>query len=609
MILSALDAYYRRVAGRDDGPPPYGFDVAKVVGAVHLNADGGFLGLLDLREPDPKGKPRQRLMTVPRSPQRSGKVIKPAFLCDSAAFLLGVPPPGGDAWAEAKHEACRALHERLLGPVDHPVARAILGFFTTWPPEQATERLADWADLLVGWLVFHVRDQEEAFAHDVPAIREAWAAEVEAGGSDLLGQCLVTGRQQVPLARLHPSIKGVDGAQGMGAPLVSFNFDAAKSYGKEQSFNAPVAERTAAGYTAALNHLLRRDLGHARIIGDTTVAIWAEKQSAGETLLPEMLDPVSLMIAEANASDADKLRAQQVRDALDRVVAGQVPAALEQDQGVRFYVLGLAPNAARLSVRFWLSDTLGHLLKAIRCHQKDLELETDYPSRPRYPSLRMLVLETRAKDRKGDPIGGESSKTLHKLYGDLSAAALRGTAYPASLIPVLLARFRADGHVTHPRVALMKAILTRRWRLDQLDRQELKMSLDETRTETGYILGRLFAVLERLQQAAHGDGLNTTIRDKFTASASATPGAVFPYLLKLGGAHFKKARRERKGLAHVLDRHVADLNDRLTGFPATLSVEDQGLFFVGYYQQRQALWAKRGTGTEAETEPTTTDAA
>lgn len=608
MILSALDAYYRRVAGSADGPPPYGFDVAKVVGAVHLDADGGFLGLLPLREQDAKGKDRPRLMTVPRPPQRT-VAIAPGFLCDNAGYLLGHDGKGKPERALAQFQACRELHERLLGPVDHPIARAILGFFATWQPEQATERLADWADLLAGWLVFHVRDQEDAFAHDVPALRDAWAAEVDAGGSALLGQCLVTGRQEVPLARLHPSIKGVAGAQSSGASLVSFNIDAAVSYGKEQSFNAPVAEGTAAGYAAALNHLLRRDLGQARTIGDTTVVVWAEKHSAGETLIPDMLDPVLLMIAEDKASEADKARAQQVRDALDRVVAGHVPAALEQDQGVRFYVLGLAPNAARLSVRFWLSDTLDHLLEAIRCHQKDLELETDYPSRPRYPSLWALVSETRAKDRDGKAIGGESSKTLHKLYGDLSAAALRGGPYPASLIPVLLARFRADGHVTHPRVALMKAILTRRWRLDQLDRQELKMSLDETRTETGYILGRLFAVLERLQQAAHGDGLNTTIRDKFTASASATPGAVFPYLLKLGGAHFKKARRERKGLAHALDRHVADLNDRLTGFPATLSVEDQGLFFVGYYQQRQALWAKRATGTEAETEPTTTDAA
>lgn len=596
MILSALNAYYRRVAGTDDGPPLYGFDVAKVSGALHLNEDGSFRGILDLRVTEAKGKPRPRLMTVPQPPQRT-VAIMPAFLCDNAGYLCGADSKGKPERALAQFQASRELHERLLAGIDHPAAKALLGHFATWRPEEAATLLEPFADLLDGWLVVKVAGQEEAFAHDVPALRDAWLAEVDAATSEARGQCLVTGAAEVPLARLHPSVKGVMGAQSSGASLVSFNIESAVSYGKTQSFNAPVGEAAAFGYAAALNHLLRRELGQARTVGDTTVVVWGEKASTAETLLPDIIDPFVAALSDAKATDADKLRAALVRDALDQIVKGRaVPDILKPDAQVRFFVLGLAPNAARLSVRFWWTDTLGHLLDNVGQHQRDLELVTDFPSRPAYPSLWALVNETRPKDADGKSIGGESSKTLHKLYGDLSFAALSGAPYPAALIPVLLARFRSDGHVTHPRVALLKAILVRQEKL------ELPMALDDARTETGYILGRLFAVLERLQQAAHGDGLNTTIRDKFTASASATPGAVFPYLLKLSGAHFKKARRERKGLALKLERQVAALSDRLQDFPATLPVTDQGLFFIGYYQQRQALWTKAETGAEAETD-------
>lgn len=598
MILSALHAYYQRVAGSDGGAPRQGFDVAKVSGALHLDPDGGFLGLLDLRETDAKGKSRPRLMTVPRPPQRTVAVL-PAFLCDNAGYLCGADTKGKAERALAQFQAARDLHERLLGPVGHPAAQAILAHFATWRPEEAADLLEPYADLLDGWLVFRVHGQDEAFAHDIPALRDAWMQEVEAATSEARGQCLVTGAEEVPLARLHPAVKGVMGAQSSGASLVSFNIESAVSYGKQQSFNAPVSEGAAFGYAAALNHLLRKDLGQSRTIGDTTLVIWGEKASKAETLVADLIDPFIAAMSETKASDADKVRAQAVREALDEIVKGKVPVpeALESDAKVRFYVLGLAPNAARLSVRFWWTDTLEGLLGHVRGHQEALGLVADFPSRPSYPSLWALVHETQAKDKDGKAIGGASAKSLQKLYGDLSYAAISGRPYPAALIPVLLARFRSDGHITHPRVALLKATLVRQTTL------EMSMALDESRTETGYILGRLFAVLERLQQAAHGDGLNTTIRDKFIGSASATPGAVFPYLIKLSGAHFKKARRDRKGLAHKLDRLIAALSDELRGYPAILSVTDQGLFFIGYYQQRQALWSKADAG--AETAPNT----
>lgn len=583
MILGALNDYYRRVAGTgEDAPPPYGFAVQKVSGAVQLDRQGRFLGLLDLRQPDKKGRRRPRLMAVPQPPGRTVAVAA-AFLCDNGGYLLGHDLKGKPERAAQQFAAAADLHRAVLAGVDDPVAAAVLGHFSGWGPSAA----AIDPELSAGWLVFLV---DGHYAHEAPALQAAWLRRFGAAEAEAIGQCLVTGEADAPIARLHPAIKGVAGAQSSGAPLVSFNFAAAESYGKSQSFNAPVGVAAAFGYGAALNHLLRPETGRRRIIGDLTAVVWAERECPAENMLLDLADPSGLD-PDDDAAPEDKARAAAIREALDRMAQGQPPAGFDADSQVRFFVLGLSPNAARLSVRLWLVDTLEALLRRIGEHQRDLALVTDFARRPPPPPLWLLVQELRPKDDEGK-VRGRGDDGLAKLRGDLLRAVLTGGLYPAALLPLLLARFRADGHLTHPRVALLKALISRRRRIEKSERGELPMGLDETRTEIGYLLGRLFAALELMQRAANpGRKVNAGVADKFVGAASATPQAVFPALLRDYEAHKKKAGRDSPGLMVTADRIAAAALNALEAFPAALGPEDQGLFFLGLYQQRQAFFA------------------
>ncbi len=589
MILARLYDYYLRVAGSDpEAPPPPGFAVQKVVGAVQIDASGRFLGILPLKDMDAKGKARPRLMPVPQPPART-VAISAAFLCDNGGYLLGVDLKGKPERAQAQFAACAARHREILEGVDDPGAQAVLAFFDAWDPAAAGDALAGQEELLQGWLVFKLADAP-GFVHDRPVIKDAWLRHVAAAEGQVIGQCLATG-DEAPIARLHPAIKGVPGAQSAGAALVSFNFDAAESYGKSQSFNAPVSEAAAAGYGAALNHLLRRDLGRSRTIGDTTFVFWAERPIPEENLLLDLLDPAA-PVEDAPAEDVD--RAKAVQEALAHLQGGTPPPAFEDNSDVAFYVLGLAPNAARLSVRFWLETTLGELTRNIGRHQRDLALVTDFPKRPRFPGLWSLVHDTRPKDGDGKARGRADSDKLFKMHGELLRAALTGQPYPAALLPVLLGRFRSDGHVTHPRLALLKALLNRRANPEM---KELPMALDTSRRETGYLLGRLFAALERLQEAAQGGDLNRGIRDKFIGAAAATPRSVFNHLLPLSEAHRRKARRDNRGAAVQADRIIEAVMGDIADIPAVMAPDDQALFFLGYYQQRQDFFTKRSDAT------------
>ncbi len=434
MILAALYEYYQRVAGSgENAPPPPGFVVQKVTGAIQLDADGRFLGILPLLVPADKGKDRPRPMVVPDVGPRPGKQIKPAFVCDTAAFLLGYDPDDPER-ASAKFAAAAAFHQNLLAKTKTAVAVAVLRYFESWNVGSVDFSTVE--PFLSGFLVFIV---DGSFVHEHPVVQAAWQRHAAASTSTTLGQCLVTGADSVPIARLHPAIKGAGGQPG-GTLLVSFNFDAAESYGHVQSFNAPVSETAAFGYAAALNHLLRRETNRARTIGDMTVVVWAERPCAGESLLMSLFDPVGLG-ADEDSPPEDRARAAQVRDALDCIMRGEMPADLKADEGVKFYLLGVSPNAARLSVRLWQVSTLGELIDNVRQHQRDLMLVTDSPKRAPYPALWTLVNETRPKDGDGRSRGRPDNDKRYKLHGDLLRAALGGGRYPAALLPELLCRF------------------------------------------------------------------------------------------------------------------------------------------------------------------------
>ena len=445
------------------------------------------------------------------------------------------------------------------------------------------------------------------FIHDRAAAREALLAEPGADDCGAAGMCLVTGETR-PIARLHPSIKGVPGAQSSGAALVSFNLDAFTSYGKTQGGNAPVSEPTAFAYATALNALLApsgtNEKGWATYsnrvrLGNVTVVFWAETAEAEAIaggLFGDMRD-------DTTESDAvgEVLREMAVLKPLQE-------AAPDVDPTARVYVLGLSANAARLSVRFWMEQSLGELATCFAEHWTDLQIEP----RPRFwpPSMRALLLELAAQ--------GEPENVPDHLNGEFTRAILTGSSYPRSLLSLAIMRIRSDQDhedkktgrkrekVGDLRVALLKACLARAYRKGLIT-EDVPVSLDLASTNPAYRLGRLFSALERLQRAALGQR-NATIRDRFYAAASATPAMVFPTLVRNARNHSKKVRSTTgSGLAEWFEDRIAEIVGDVHAFPKTLTLEDQGRFALGYYHQRAAFMQKKDVPAEIAVADATAD--
>lgn len=591
MILAALKDYYDRAAGKEDGPPPFGFAEVGVVGAIQLRDDGTFINIVPLGDAAQRGKTIKRVpkrMVVPQPPKRTVAVTA-GFLCDNAGYFFGLDTKGNLRRALEQFDASRALHAQLLSGVDHPVAAAIRGFFATSNPTSAAERLAgESEELLTGWLVFQ-HAPSGAYAHEVPVIRAGWERHAAEDAKAVRGQCLVTGDPDVPIPPIHPSVKGVQGAQSSGAALVSFNLDAFTSYGKEQNLNAPIGAEAAFAYTTALNHLLRPDSRQKIRIGDTSVVVWAEVATAAEDAIMAFL---------GGGDFGDENAAQKVAHEVERIADGRWASEpdFEENKNVRFFVLGLAPNAARLQIRFFFVDTLETLLTRLQQHCRDILFEEPAEG-ARVPTIRQLVYELFPRDDDGKARTGESDKKkIEKLQAELLRAVLTGHDFPQTLLPAVLGRLRADGGYTRGRLGLVKACLNRNARNSGDPGSEVKMQLDETVDDPGYLLGRLFALLENLQVLSRGGGDSPTIKDRYGSTASVTPRAVFPHLLGLSEAHAKKAKRDKPGIAHNLIRRASELTARFDpkagGFPALLDLRQQGLFFIGYHQQRQSFFRK-----------------
>lgn len=577
MILQALVSAYEALAtdGRLDKP---GWLEAKVSWSLELDEDGRLKRIYPVGEPDKKGKHTVRAMKLPEMVKRSSGVAA-NFLCDNAMYMLGVDSKGKKARALECYSACAALHGRLLNGIDSPMARAIGRFFQQWDAEHAEAHplVAPMLDELKsgGNLVFSMN---EVYAQDVPEIRAAWDSAYGDRADAPHGRCLVTG-ENGPIAKLHPSIKGVAGAQATGASLVSFNGAAYESYGRvdDQGLNAPVGERAAFAYGAALNYMLREPDYNTRF-GNTTVVYWAE--GAERTY--------SVMLAHLMGKTDDGVDQTLLRNVIRDLRSGHtamldgVPLHPEN----RFYFLGLAPNASRLSVRFFLQSSVRVFAENLHAHQDRMEIV-----RPAFDTREELsiwaMLNETANPKSTD------KKPPDELVGEVMRAVLMNTPYPASLFAQVEVRIRAEQDVNRGKAAIIKAYLQKNVVRNQEAhpmREVLTVKLNEETSYASYVLGRLFAVLESLQQAAN-PGINTTIRDRYFNSACATPAQVFPTMIKLAQNHLNKLDG---GLNVYYDKQMADLCGRLTeSLPKHLTLEEQGVFQLGYYHQRQALFTKK----------------
>lgn len=577
MILQALVRCYDALAAAGKVQKP-GWSPVKVSWGLELDEDGTLIRLLPLASTNEKGKATPQSRSVPDPVKRSSGIAA-NFLCDNAAYMLGLDSKGRPERTKGCFAACAEFHRKMLASIQHPMALAILRFFEKWNPDDAETFpiLQPYLDDLKkgGNLIFCLNGE---YAQDVPEIWQAWDEAYASDENAVKGRCLVTG-DETSIAILHPGIKGIYGAQATGASLVSFNARAFESYGREeaQGLNAPVGTRAAFAYGAALNYMLREPEYHNRL-DDTTLVFWAE---GGEAAYSGVM--ATLMGFGGNEITQDDLSG--VMDNLYRgksVCWEDVP--LDPDN--RFYILGLSPNSARLSVRFFLQDTFGSFVKNLQQHYEDTRI-----IRPSFDERENLSVWSLLKETANP--NSRDKKAPDRLVGELMRAVLTGSLYPLSLFMQTETRIRAEKEVSRGKAAIIKGYLTRYLRFhpdsDNLTQEVLDMKLNDSTSYLPYLLGRLFAVMEKLQTDA---GNTATIRARFFNSASATPAIVFPTLINLAQKHQEKIKEV--WLYNYYENLLVSLIGPIDeSYPARLSLQDQGIFQLGYYHQKQKLFTKK----------------
>lgn len=580
MILQALNNYYDRMLNTpDSGMPPFGTSIENISFAIVLGKDGALRGVEDLRESDGRNL-RPRKMSVPAAVTRTSG-IKANFLWDKTSYVFGAD---GDGPTDANRQRFKAFKVLLLDVgknVDDSGFQAVRLFVENWDCERAQDvitRYQPWEEICSTNLVFRL-DGVPGFIHGRPPVQQAWLAYGQRGTDAPLVQCLITGEREAPQARVHTPIKGVRGGQTSGGYIVSFNASAFVSYHQDK---ASVAESSAFSYTTALNAMLTNDSRQKIIIGDTTYVFWAACSNPVEKFFADLFDPPT-ETTEVPETQDDQQTASAIRGLLKAIRDGRKATDFLPDlqEDIQFYILGLAPNAARLSIRFWEASSLGALLARVGKHYERLNIVRQFDNEPEFPPLWRLLSQTATL--------GKTEHVSPVLAGGMARAILTSTPYPQNLLPVVLDRIRAEHAVTYFRAALLKAYLLRNTSIE-----EVSVSLDPNRTDRPYLLGRLFAVLEKAQEDAIPNA-NATIKDRYLAAAAATPGQVFHMLLKNSANHLAKLKKdpEKKGRAFYYDTMTQDIIAGFNDYPTTMKAEEQGLFMIGYYHQRKDFYTKK----------------
>jgi CRISPR-associated protein Csd1 len=580
MILQSLNDLYTRLAedpSYEIAPP--GFSPQKIAFLIRIRTDGSLVQIEDARTPDEKGKLQNNVMLVPGEAKPPGAGINPGLLWDNQTYLLGRQPEDKpDGFGLKRFEAFRERHADLADKINDHEFTAVCQFLSQWSPDQlASHPILN--EVGTGFGIFAIQGEKRA-VHESKGVQAWWLASKSEGDGEpaVNAQCLLTG-EDGPIARLHPKIKGVTGSQAAGASIVSFNANAYESYGKTQSFNAPVGESAAFQYGTALNSILTgpQSAKHRIRIGDTTTVFWTDKPSLVEDCLADIFGSGSQAVVEIQ----DIGKREQIKRLLEAVRSGGHYQDLGESD-TAFHILGLAPNAARVSIRFYHRATIAELLNKLHDHQKCLEIVREYAAPvgkrqadSEFPAIWQILRETARVADEIPPL----------LGGALARSILEGTPYPEGLYAAIIRRIRADRTVNYLRAAILKATLVRN------HKQTIPIMLDLTNTDPAYLLGRLFSALEKTQEDALGN-LNAGIRDRFYSSASATPAAVFPRLLRTYQHHLSglnggaKVNRER--LIQEIISSVA-----ASGFPNQLSLKNQGIFAIGYYHQRKDFFTAK----------------
>lgn len=582
MILQSLTQYYEELV-KQNAVTSEGWCKAKVSFSLSINEDGSLFDIVPKSLEKIKGNKTVKIpaeIDVPQMVTRSSG-IKANFLCDNARYILGLDEKEDSQRAKDCFEAAKQKHIEILQDVETPMGKAIVNFFTSWKPDfcQTDPNVQRYREELLagGNLVFEMGNSD---AVKDSGIQLAWDEYRNRADQGETGICLVTGQRE-PIARIHRLIKGVPGSQSSGAALVSFNADSFSSYGKEQSYNAPVSTHAVYAYTTALNYLLSNN-EYASRLGDMMVVCWAK---SAESIYPKLFS-WSMMPTPDNQKTVSGVFKNLSKHRMINL------GGIELDPDQEFYILGLSPNAARLVVRLFYMDSFGNVLKNIAHHYERMEIvHPNYDQNYYLGVWRMLQETINQKSTDKNPPSN--------LPGAVMQSILSGGRYPEELYYNTLMRIRAEqGRITSGRAAIIKACLIRNYKLEKGDDF---VELNENYTEVPYILGRTFALLEWIQEMTN-PGINTTIRDRYFNSASATPAVVFPTLLKLDMSHMNKLKKDQESMkrnfARKREDELTNLLSKIEKFPNHLDLEQQGQFILGYYHQKQARYNQGGQENE-----------
>jgi CRISPR-associated protein Csd1 len=572
MILHALKEYYeRKAADPSSQMAPEGFEWKEIPFVIVIDKEGNFIQIEDTREGGGKEK-RAKIFLVPQAVKRSSGIAA-NFFWDNPAYVLGIRTKtevGRDNTIMQHYAFLDCFHKISEGIEDIGI-RAIKAFYSKSDYAKNITLQPEFKEIKEKspFISFRLSGQSHLIC-EADDIRQALIRKRNEISVGVKETCLLTG-ENAEILELHAAIKGIYGANTTGANIVSFNLGAFNSYAKSQGRNSPISKSVAFAYTTALNHLLRKNSKQRMLVGDATTVFWAAKANPLEE---QIID----IFGEPEKDDPEK-NTRSIRELYKSIENG---AYEKQEGNTRFYVLGLSPNAARIAIRFWHVCTVRELARNVHQHFDDLRIAEHSPKDQEHPSLFRLLVHTASQ--------GKADNIPPNLAGETMRSILGGIPYPRTLLQTAVLRNKAEQMPNYYRVCLIKACINRETRFKNSNqKEELRMSLDEQNQNIGYRLGRLFAVLQKVQEEA-SPGINATIRDRYYASASGTPMMVFPVLLRLKIHHI--AKLENKGRAVNLEKLIGEIHEGISEYPAHLTLADQGRFAVGYYHQYQNFFKK-----------------
>lgn len=578
MLLQSLVKLYEAWAEKGE-IEKLGWNPVKISYGISLDQEGNVDEIIHLKTNAPKGnKEIPSLISLPMPVKRSVGVAS-NFLYDNATYVFGYDNSNKPDRAKQCFDCFRSVGNKVLENSDDEFSTVIKKFLQKDYSEfenlsdlltelNCTETTVDdilnkGANLLLMPL--------GKFPTDSKAICESWNSYYEHSDAPK-GVCLVTGKDD-HIAKLHPVIKGIRGAQAAGASLVSFNATAFDSYGKENGYNAPVSEYAAFAYTSALNKLVS-DNDHRVFSGDTTVVCWTED---GESAYQDVFAGIF--------NSDDEVKQKDLHDTIVSIVNGNEVKweGIPLNPSNNFYILGISPNSARLSVRFFIQNTFGKVMENLLKNQQRMEMVKPGFEKFNYIPLWRILGETvnkKSRDRKCKP----------HLAGDVLNSIINDYNYPSTLYYGILGRISAEQNINWVKASVLKAYLLKNY--ESTYKEEITVDYNENSNNKAYLLGVLFSNLEEIQNTAN-PGIKSTIRDRYFTAASSTPSRVFPILIDLAQNHIKKIPNvgAKVNCQKMLTETMSKLGDK---FPNRLKLDEKGMFQLGYYQRTQ----ERFTGKE-----------